>query len=84
MIYTVLQKKRKLTQVFESCISFGEDCKPVDLESYKISMTLCQGQWPRGTKKNEQIKFAFLFEKSAVITKGILMFWTTLHWILVY
>ncbi len=46
----------------------------------KIIKTLCQGQWPRGTWENVQIKVAFLFEKSVTFTpsgnngKGVVLF----------
>ena len=36
---------------------------PVALGSYIISVVV-QGQWPWGTRENEQTKLAFLLEKS--------------------
>ena len=54
----------KETHLFWSCFSFGEECIPMNLGSYTIIKTLCQGQWPRGTRKNGHIKVSFLLEKS--------------------
>ncbi len=49
-------------QPFWSCLLLWYT--PNKLRIGKIFKTLCQGQWPRGTKENEQIKLMFLLEKS--------------------
>ena len=73
-----LHSFRKETQHFWSCISFGEECMPVNMGSLlprpfnKIIKTLCHGQWPRGTEENGQIKVAFLFKKSVVHLEQVL------------
>ncbi len=53
--YTLLQKRRLYPDGPERIL-------PGPL--HKIFMALHQGQWPRGTRANEQIKLALLLEKS--------------------
>ncbi len=38
IVFIQIHSSPKETQVFESCISFGEDCMPLDLGSYIISI----------------------------------------------
>ena len=44
---------------------FWRECIPVKLGLYIIK-TLCQGQWPRGTRENWQFKVMFLLKKSVM------------------
>ncbi len=65
-MYTLFQKKRKIADVaflLEKSV-YRSDSGVIHHFDNALGKTLCQGQWPRGTRGNGQIKVTFLLEKS--------------------